>query len=107
MINFRCEKVFVAYFVCIRLNPLAFEMDNHLVFKKLFKEVGVPTYMIIGGSKSQIEGETRKICGKARCNVAELNKNTPASNCLEISIQNLKNDTNRGMISTNSPLLFW
>ena len=56
MINFRCEQVFVAYFVRIRLNPLAFEMDNHLVFKKLFKEVGFLTDVIMDGAKSKVEG---------------------------------------------------
>ena len=32
------------------VNPLAFEIDNHLAFKRLFKE-------IMGGDKCQVEGK--------------------------------------------------
>ena len=49
VINFIYSSVF-------ETNPLAFDRDNHIIFKKIFKDVVVPTDMIIDEAKYQIEG---------------------------------------------------
>ena len=69
--------------------------------------MGVLTGMIMGGSRSQIEGGTGNICDQEGCNVSELEKSTQLSNCVERAIQKLKNDTKRYMVSTNDPPVFW
>ena len=80
---------------------------NHTAFKCLFKTVGVPIRMIMDGAKSQIEGETRKICNQAGCTIQELEKGTPSSNHVEIYILDVKNETRHDIVSTNSPLVLW
>jgi hypothetical protein len=40
--NYTCAQIFATDFGWIRATPLFSEKDNHLAFKELFKEVGVP-----------------------------------------------------------------
>ena len=49
--NFTCEKLFATNFGLIWANPLAFEREIHLEFKKIFKEVGLLNDTITDGDK--------------------------------------------------------
>ena len=61
MRNFICAQVLETNFLLIRVDPINFDRENHLGFKKLFNKVGVMIDMITCGAKYQIEGESRKI----------------------------------------------
>ena len=51
--------------------------------------------------------EARKVCEIAGCEIVELEKNTPASNCTEKGIQELKMETKRDMKMSGSLMVFW
>ena len=105
--GFTCAQISATEFGWGYDIPLASESMNHTAFKSLFKTVGVPIRMIMDGAKSQIEGETRKICDQVGCTIHELEKGTPASNRAERYIQDLKNETRHDIKSTDSPLILW
>ena len=81
--GYTCAQVFATDFGWGLALTLPSEKQNHLAFKNLFKTYGVPRIMIMDGAKSQIEGETRKVCELAGCTIQELEKGTPASNQAE------------------------
>ena len=87
------------------MNPIVFERDNHIEFKKIFKDVVVMTEMIMLRSKYLIEGETRKICDQKVCNVSDLKKNTISSNLVKISIQTFDDNMKRDIVETPPPPL--
>ena len=105
--NFTCCQVFATDFGWSVAYNMDFERNMHLAYKKLFKEVGVPTKMIVDGARSQTMGELRKVCEAAGCQIVELEKNTPASNRAERTIQELKMETKRDMKLSGSPLVLW
>ena len=105
--NYTCCQVFATDFGWSISYNMDFERNMHLAYKKLFKEVGVPTKMIVDGARAQTMGEVRKICDAAGCQIVELEKDTPASNRAERTIQELKMETKRDMVISGSPLVLW
>ena len=105
--NFTCCQVFATDFGWSIAYNMEYERNVHQAFKKLFKEVGVPLKMIVDGARSQTMGETNKLCESVGCQIVELEKNTPASNRAERTIQELKMETKRDMKLSGSPLVFW
>ena len=105
--NYSCAQIFATEFGWGCAIPLVSESMNHTAFKTLFKTVGVPIRMIMDGAKSQIEGETQKICIQAGCTIHELEKGTPSSNRAERYIQDLKHETRHDLRSTDSRLILW
>ena len=88
--NYTCVQVFTTDFGWIQSYCFEYEIDIYKGFKSLFKDTGVPKKMIMDGARSQVNGETRKICDQAGCTIIELEKDTPASNRAERAIQELK-----------------
>ena len=105
--NFTCCQVFATDFGWSIAYNLEYERNLHQAFKKVFKEVGVPMKMVVDGARSQTMGETNKLCESVGCQIVELEKETPASNRAERTIQELKMETKRDMKLSGSPLVFW
>ena len=57
-------------------------------------------------ARSQVKGETQKICDQAGCTVIELEKNTPASNRVERAIQELKMGVRQDLKTSSCPIVF-
>ena len=89
--NFTCTQVFASEFLWVRVQNLYFEIDSSKAFKSFFKDIGVPTKMIMDGARTQISGETRRECELAGCQVVELEKDTPWANRAERMIGNDRN----------------
>ena len=45
--------------------------------------VVVVVVVVVDGAKAQVQGESKKICDEVGCQIAELEKYTPASNRAE------------------------
>ena len=75
--------------------------------KSTFKEIGVPSKLIVDGARAQVKGKARDLCDHSSCDVIELEKGTPASNRAERYIQILKNSSKRDMTQSDSPIVFW
>ena len=73
------------------------EEDIHLSMKSLFKDTGVPSKLVVDGTRAQVQGKATELCDKASCDVTELGKGTPASNRVERFIQNYKNGSKKDM----------
>ena len=82
-------------------------MNIHTTYKRLFKEVGVPTKLIVDGAKAQVQGKSKKIYDEVGRQVVELKKYTHVSNQAERTIQELKMETRRDMRLLGSQLVFW
>ena len=57
-------------------------------------------------ARSQVKGETQKICDQAGCTVIELEKNTPASNRVERAIQESKMGVCQDLKTSSCPIVF-
>ena len=105
--DYTCVQVYVTEFGWVRADPMKSEKDIHLSMKALFKDIGVPSKLIVDGVRAQVQGKTRELCDKASCDVIELEKDTPASNRAERFIQILKNGSKKDMTTSDSPIVFW
>ena len=105
--DYTCVHVYVTEFGWVRADPMKSEKDIHLSMKALFKDIGVPSKLIVDGVRAQVQGKTRELCDKASCDVIELEKDTPASNRAERFIQILKNGSKKDMTTSDSPIVFW
>ena len=94
---------------CLHPIPIThciFQMNIHTTYKRLFKEVGVPTKLIVDGAKAQVQGKSKKIYDEVGRQVVELKKYTHVSNQAERTIQELKMETRRDMRLLGSQLVF-
>ena len=105
--NNTCVQVFTTDFGWIQTYCFQYERDIHKGFKTLFKDTGVPRKLIMDEARSQVKGETRKVCEQAGCTVIELEKETPASNRAERVIQELKMGVRQDLKRSGCPLVFW
>ena len=81
--KYSCDKIFATEFGCIKAHPMKSKRYIYLAFKKLSKNIGVPTDIIMYGSKAQVEGENRKVCERVGCTIDDMEKITPSSNIAE------------------------
>ena len=105
--NFTAAQVFVTDFDWCALYLLEFERDAPRAFKMLFKDVGVPEKMVMDGARVQVKGDVEKMCNDAGCKIMELEKDSPASNRAERTINELKTSTKYDMKVSKSPLVLW
>ena len=75
--------------------------------KTTFKEIGVPSKLIVDGARAQVQGKARELCDHENCDIVELKKNTPASNRAERYIQTLKTSSKNDMNESDSSIVFW
>ena len=73
-----------------RAFPMATKSCTHETLSLLFKRDGVPSTMVMDGSKEQTPGQFRKKCRDAACHVRQTEPLSPWSNSTEVSIKELK-----------------
>ena len=105
--DFSCVQVYATEFGWVRADMMRREKDIHLSVKSLFKDIGVPSKLIVDGDRAQVLGKTRDLCNLSRCDIIELEKDTPESNRAERCIQILKATSRSDMVKSDSPLVFW
>ena len=73
----------------------------------LFHRDGVPTKMIMDGSKEQTLGRFRKKCQQASVHVKQTEPYSPWQNLAESAIRELKKAAGRKMVRAGAPKPLW
>ena len=79
----------------------------HETLSLLFKKDGVPSTMVMDGSKEQTLGKFRKKCREAACHVRQTEPLSPWSNYAEVSIKQLKLASGRDLRRSKCPKMLW
>ena len=69
-----------------------------------FKQIGVPTSLIVDGHKAQNSNEVRRFCNQVGTTLKILEVTTPWANRAELYINLLKEAVRRDMRASNSPM---
>ena len=102
--DYTCVQVYATEFGWIRADPMKSEKNIYHSLKSMFKEIGVPSKLVVDGARAQGKGKSRDLCDHSSCDVVELEKNTPTYNRAERYIQLLKNSCKRDMTQSDSPI---
>ena len=73
----------------------------------IFKDIGVPPYLIADGDMEQVQGESLRLANQSGCQIVELEKGTPNTNRPKRYIQMLNNETKRDLLDSNILMVFW
>ena len=79
----------------------------HHSAKKLFKNDGVPSKIVMDGAREQTMGNFSKACQDATVLVQQLEFNTPWANRAEGAVRENKRAARRAMKKTDSPEKLW
>ena len=100
-------QVFATPFQWSRVYPMQLKSQAHDALSLLFKQSGVPTAMIVDGSKEQTLGEFNRKCQQADCRLKQLEPHSQWGNSAESSIRELKRGSARKMLKQRSPKVLW
>jgi hypothetical protein len=79
----------------------------HEALSLLFQRDGVPSTMVMDGSKEQLQGEFRRKCREANCHVKQTEPYSPWQNAAEGAIREVKRGAGRKMLSSKAPKVLW
>jgi hypothetical protein len=100
-------EVFATSFGWSRAFPMKLKSDAHEAVSLLFKRNGVPTPMIVDGSKEQTLGNFRRKVHEADCWLKQTEPHSQWQNAAEGAIRELKRGAGRKMIQSKSPKCLW
>jgi transposase len=100
-------QVFCARNGWARVFPMGKKSDAHEALSLLFARDGVPSKLIIDGSKEQIAGNFKRKCREAGCHVRTTEPYSPWSNAAEGTIRELKRGAGRKMVKSKAPKCLW
>ena len=103
----KCAQVFSHPSGWTRAFPCKLKSQAHEGLSLLFKRDGVPTDMIMDGSKEQTLGEFRRKCRESGCHIRQVEPYSPWSNSAEVAIKALKLDTGRDLRLSQCPKVLW
>ena len=87
--------------------PMAKKSDTCEALSLIFKRDGVPSTMMMDGSKEQTLTEFRKKCRQANCHINQTELYTPWSNSCEVAIKEAKLASGRDMRRRKYPIKLW
>ena len=87
--------------------PMTKKSDAHETLSLLFAQGGVPSTLVMDGTREQVMGEFRQKARQADGNVKQTEPYSPWQNAAEGTIRELKKSAGRKMIKTNSPKKLW
>ena len=102
-----CAEIFVTSFGWTRVFPMKTKGDAHEALSLLFQRDGVPPVCIVDGSKEQVEGDFRRKCKEASCQLKQTEPYSPWQNAAEGGIREVKKGAGRKMIKQRSPKKLW
>ena len=79
----------------------------HETLSLLMARDGVPSVIVVDGSKEQVEGEFRRKCRQAGAHVRQTEPYTPWSQAAEGAIRELKKGVGREMVRSKAPKCLW
>ena len=100
-------EVFTTSFGWTRVFPMKKKSEAHEGLSLLFQRDGVPPACIVDGSKEQAEGDFRRKCKEASCQLKQIKPYSPWQNAAEGAIRELKKGAGRKMIKRRSPKKLW
>ena len=92
-----CGQVYTNDFDFTRFYPMKDRKQMYETLSKLFREEGVPTNLIVDGSREQVGHKVRTTCSKANCGIHQLEFEIPWANRAEVAIRELKRGVRRMM----------
>ena len=78
--GYTCAQIFASEFGFIFPCLMKRRADMEYATKRLFKEIGVPTNLIMDRAKEQYKGNNRLLYEKSGCTIKEIEKGTPSAN---------------------------
>ena len=100
-------QVFATSFGWSRVYPMKTKGGAHKAFSALAHEVGVPSVIVMDGSKEQTLGEFKKKCNQAGCAIRQIEPDSPWQNACESEIRELKRGYGRSMVKRRVPHKLW
>ena len=89
------------------IDPLSTKIHANHPAKKLFKNDGVPSKIVMDGAREQIMGKFKEACQDATVQVQQLEYNTLWANRAEIAVQHNKRAARRSMKNSACPARLW
>ena len=90
-----------------RAHPLRTKGEAPEALSTLFTRDGVPPALVVDGAKEFVSKGYKRKTREAGCDFRQLEPRSPWQNTAESSIRELKKDTGRTMIATNTPKKIW
>jgi len=91
----------------VRAFSMPKKSSAHEALSLLFKNDGVPTSMVMDGSKEQTLGAFRTKCRQAGCHVKQTEPYSPWSNSCEVAIKECKLASGRDLRASKCPKKLW
>ena len=88
----------------MRVFPMKRKFGAH---EALFQRDDVPPWMIVDGSKKQVEGDFARKCKEDGCYLKQTEPYSHWKNAAESSIKELKRGAGRKMLKARSPKILW
>ena len=83
--------------------PVAKKSDAHETLSLLFAQEGVPSTLVMDGTREQVMGKFVQKARQADCHVKQTELYSPWQNAAEGTLRELKKSAGQKMIKTNSP----
>ena len=103
----RYTQYFSMPFGWVRAFSMPKKSCAHDALSLLFKKDGVPSTMVMDGSKEQTLGSFRAKCRQAGCHVKQTEPYSPWSNSCEVAIKELKGAAGRDLRASKCPKKLW
>ena len=91
----------------VRAFPMPKKSCAHDALSLLFKRDGVPSTMVMDGSKEQTLGKFATKCRQAGCHVKQTEPYSPWSNSCEVAIKECKGAAGRDLRASKCPKKLW
>ena len=91
----------------VRAFPMPKKSCAHEALSLLFKRDGVPSTMVMDGSKEQTLGQFKSKCRQAGCHVKQTEPYSPWSNSCEVAIKDVKGAAGRDLRASKCPKRLW
>jgi hypothetical protein len=100
-------QVFTTRFGWTRVFPMKKKSDAHHALTLMAQRDGVPTALIMDGSKEQTLGEFKKKAREAGIYIKQTEPYSPWQNAAEGAIREVKRGSGRKMVKAKSPAKLW
>ena len=102
-----CAQIWTNDIEWIRVDPMSTKSNAHHSAKKLFKNDGVPSKIVMDGAREQVLGKFKDACNDATVLVQQLEYNTPWANRAEGAVRENKRAVRRAMKKSDCPAKLW
>ena len=102
-----CAQIWTNDIEWIRIDPISIKIHAHHSAKKLFKNDGVLSKIVMDSAREKIMGKFKEACQGATVQVQKLEYNTPWDNRDEVAVRGNKRSARRAMKKSTFPARLW